>query len=143
MPTDKPKFNSKLLQESFNKVSPDIDGHLQNLDAISADIKALEAYLEKSGFRFRAEYELPGDGVYREWLYWAEEAKSGRWRIMLNGAWDPEACDCAMITPGEGEYRPLIETSGPKRLFCYDHLPKFLEEVASMVRVKERINLPT
>lgn len=95
MSSDKPKFNSKLLQDSFSNVIPDIDNHVQNLDAISADIKALEAYLEKSALHALVEFELQGDGVYRQWLCWAEDPKSERWRIMYKGAWNRRLWTCS------------------------------------------------
>lgn len=48
-----------------------------------------------------------------------------------------------MMYPGSGnEYRPLIETPALQRVSCYKDLPKFLEEVASMIRVEERISIP-
>lgn len=75
---------------------PTLDGFYGRLDAVSADIKSLEAYLAKSGVRLPARVEVPGGGE----VSW-ELGEPDRWRIIYSH---------------DNERLPLIETKAEIRV---------------------------
>ncbi len=148
-----PTFNGPALQRALQVVGPHIEGYTANLDAISHDIKTLEAYLNEHGCRVVVAVELsqgfvtnsepvedPGGysgPVHQdvEYILLAKVANCGdRWRVCYrrvryrsaNNPWDREPhWEVADLI----EFRPLIETSVQVRLRAYQELPTFFKEV--------------
>lgn len=91
-----------------------VDGYLARLNAVSEDIKSLEAYLAASGVQVpTAVYWENGD----EWIAWGH-AEPERWRIIC----------------GSGkERRPFIEMKSDVRLRLAPLLPKLLTALGDAV----------
>jgi len=108
----RPKFNDASLAATMASAAPWIDSVGEQLNRLSEDIKALEAYLLESGVRVEVSV---GIGL-RTALRWMEHAPK-TWRIV----WD------------DGDRRPLIEMPAATRLTARDHLPALLHAVAAKV----------
>ena len=120
------KFNNPALQDAVSEVGDKLAGFNDRLDAISADIKQLENWLQSTGFCISFDVLASSETGYNEFIRWQECGKS--WRIMY---------DCVMRDfVGGIEYRdfkPLIETKAEIRLRCMQALPEFVKEAAELL----------
>jgi len=108
------KFNDPALNAACREVAPWVESFTEQLDKLTADIKALEGYLRESGVR--VEVMLPiGDGAV---LGWSNFHQAHTWRLVYSKA---------------GECRPLIEVRASERISTRNHLPALLRAVAAKV----------
>src|SRR5262245_34037431 len=94
------RYNSPAIQEAVESVRPQVEGFISNLDAMSDDIKRVEAFLSTSRVRLPIKVLVSESGIdsadgsqigenfsgaiYKEveCIAWAEDEKTSRWRIM-------------------------------------------------------------
>ena len=114
-----PVFNDPALRQALAEGRDAIEGRSYELDAVSADIKALEAYLWSAGIR--GSVAVPMGGV--EFLWW-DHAEPDRWRIV----WRIEGSTTARI---------LIEAKADVRLRARAALPALLRKVAEAIGAEQ------
>lgn len=166
-----PKFSSRQLREAASKASQEITSFSANLDAVSRDIKLLEAWLQEHDVCLQVEqvigtttecleadngYSLGGQPMYNgsavrvtEKVAWGKHDSTGRWRLLyIKEAADGEVeIDEGTLllerfgTPRQLEARPLIETPFQMRLKAHKQLPELLEAITAQTKV-DRIRLP-
>src|SRR5437870_1992245 len=130
-----PTFKNPSLSRAVESLEPKIKDFTSNLEAISQDIKALEKWLQESGFCYPCEVELSSsgwaqkinkirnffewattkNGAINEYLLWDKDEKSKAWRIMYLKKKYVEVSDIGE----ELEKKPLIECPAEIRIQAY------------------------
>ncbi|MEM7204698.1 MAG: hypothetical protein AAF628_30855 [Planctomycetota bacterium] len=159
------EFNDPRLQQTMARCGPVIEGYEGRLDAASADITQLEAYLGtyvqeclvhelSGGIASCPELDQQqgliggfsgGEYITGEFEYLVFQRERGRWRLMYvrsraeghlaMGGPDPVWCVEQKL-----ERRPLIETKADVRLRAVKVLPAFLEAVAQALGMEPNTN---
>lgn len=147
------KFRNPALREAAVETATTVAALTARLDAISADIRELERWLQEGDLCIPVSHIIEGTGLTYtepdeqgtsygfltptvESLDWSEH--QGRWRLVYTKQDLTE-----VVTRGAQivEQRPLIETGAATRMRCDEHLPKFLNTVASKIPTEKRAPL--
>jgi hypothetical protein len=89
-PEGRPSFHDPSLRQALEEAAPDIEQFTARLDALSSDIKSLEAYLERSAVRMTVsvifsvsrQWNSPrGAPAFGEYLAW-DRGEPDRFRIV-------------------------------------------------------------
>lgn len=129
----RPEFYDPELQQALEESSVAIESFTTKLDRLSSDIKALEAYLERSAVRVDTQVEFPGGaGGPSRYLRWTR-GEPDRWRIVYveaarnHSGWTEDTGSCV-----------LIEAPLEVRVKARAVLPLLLREVAKVALLGER-----
>ncbi len=125
----RPSFHDGALRRTLDEVGGTIESFAERLDKLSADIKQLEAYLDRSGVRVRVAVFV--DGRNRESVSW-ERAEPDRWRVTYT---EMQADELGLACP-------LIEAPVDVRLRCRRILPDLLRAVAEAARTDDEATVP-
>jgi hypothetical protein len=157
-----PKVHSKSLATLLETVGQKVEQFTATLDQVSADIRAVEKWLQASGIRVRVEHvyrteedadeeavkaylkalDYPGaeePEPVPAWrhtyaLAWAPESENNEWRILhISRRSEGTSPGDQWSEPHVVASRPLIETPVPVRLGIGHALERLIEEIASMV----------
>lgn len=130
-----PNLQSKDLQEAFTSNASTFENHLATINAISADIKAAEQYLqskhltvEYSAMLHKCSLSTPSQ-VYS--LAWGAINSDSNYRLLVNQWWR----DRDELQPPEiVTSLPLIEAPLQVRLAVFPFLPAFINMFAQSLR---------
>jgi hypothetical protein len=125
---DTPEFNDPALREALAYGRDAVEGRIAALNAVSADIKALEDYLSRSGVRVRLSVPM-GNG---EFLWW-DRGEPDRWRIIYRYEDETDGDKATAVSVLTA--KPLIETQSGVRLRARAFLPTLLRSVAAAAEV--------
>jgi hypothetical protein len=159
-----PAFQSSTLRNAVAASRDALEGFNAARDAVSNDIKTLEAYLLSTGvtqtFRFALGKSIATDGndaafasaleygggasgtIEENAIVWGETT-GGKWRLLFEtNSWDGSV---EVDAPGgpyfwdeatlSREVKPLIETKLEIRIAYYEHLPQFIRAFADTLRI--------
>jgi hypothetical protein len=111
-----PTFRDPFLNEAITEGRQAIEGRIAALDAVSADIRALDDYLERCAVRVKVTVSL---GSTKDGDVCWDFAEPDRWRLVYR--------------QGDSFARPLLETSTDVRLRARPALPRLLRILASQL----------
>lgn len=122
----KKQLISKSLQQIHSSAEEVISSHVQRLDRISNDIRALEEILLKAGIPFKFSYSLESK------TYTAcDPPTTDRYYLV----WDKKRITYEKtINFKETETLPLIETKAQVRLSVENELPFFYEKIIESLK---------
>jgi hypothetical protein len=135
----RPEFHDPSLRQALDRGAPAIETFTSRLDKLSADIKNLEGYLDRSAVRINVCVRFPSDSQEgneygpAEYLEWGK-GEPDRWRVLYyRTATHPEIDRLVQVDHG-----PLIEASVPVRVRARGALPLLLHAVADAAMLGER-----
>lgn len=144
------QFSDPRLQDAMKRCGPVIEGYEGRLNAVSTDIKNLEAYLADEvmecvvldlacviSFPDLSEWDEPnaGDSVEGDFERLVLQTYKGRWRLMYvkskaEGDVGTQTREPEWLMETAVDRRPLIEAPLEVRLRAHKVLPEFLATVA-------------
>jgi hypothetical protein len=141
----RPEFNDPQLRRALQEGAPAIEKFTARLDELSADIKNLEAFLEKSAVRMTVRVRFPGPPVRRRSRSWGadeegDDATFGEFLAWAKGEPDRFRIIYFQVVPGE-EYPEerdncvLIEAPLELRVRARPMLPKLLLKVSEAAKL--------
>ena len=143
--TESAPFKNPEISRAVEFMKPKIKSFTANLDIVSQDIKAVEQWLQKSGFCYscsmtlssegwtekynalssRFERQPTRNGAISEYLRWEKDLMGKSWRLMYAKKQFKGKDDLGK----EIECRPLIECSADIRINAHNELPNLLNAI--------------